>query len=149
VLNLWTVSFWLKSLRECNVMSLSEQYWHFTGVHDPEDENTLILLNVRNYSPNDSITSQKTHMLSNTAWRKLNFAIGSFVKCLLYKEGSCEGLEFSKNFVSYNHILINSNMTLLCWIDSFNSWEFLFLKPLLFFFRVPIHLTYSTVYRIL
>lgn len=118
VLNLWTVSFWLKSLQEWNAMSLSEQYWHFKGVHDPEYENTVIRLNVKNYSPNDSITSQKTHILSNTAWRKLNLATGRLVKCLLYKEESCEELEFSKNFMSCNQVLINCNMTLLCWIDS-------------------------------
>ena len=88
----------------------------------------------------------RRHILSSTAWRKLNLATGSFVKCLLYKEGSCDELEFSKNFVSCNQVLIDSNMTLLDRL--FNFWCCYF-RNLFYSFLVPIHLTYSTAYRIL
>ena len=108
----------------------------------------MILLNVKNYSPSDSITSQKTRILSNTAWRKLNLATGSFVKCLLYKEKSCEELEFSKNFMTCDQVLINSNMTLLYWIDSLIIGVAIS-ETSFILFLVPIYLTYSTAYRIL
>lgn len=93
------------------VLTFYRSTWPWRWKHCDPSECQELLTQWQYYIPEDSFSA-------TLLWRKLNLETGSFVKCLLYKERSCEKLEFSKNFMSCDQVLINSNMTLLCWIDS-------------------------------